>query len=122
MRTIFKNEKVRILYCERESKEWHRYSEAEKESLVALNEIVESAQSLQDLRCYPPLHLEIIKGKLKNRKDPTGEWSIRVVGTQYRVIFIPCDDNEKELIGGDILAKARIIKIIKITEVSKHYA
>ncbi|MCR4575428.1 MAG: type II toxin-antitoxin system RelE/ParE family toxin [Lentisphaeria bacterium] len=83
--------------------------------------MVESAQSLQDLRCYPPLHLEIIKGKLKNRKAPTGEWSIRVIGTKYRVIFIPCDDDGNEKIGGDILAEAQVIKIIKITEVSKHY-
>ncbi len=121
MITIFKNERIRILYCERDSKEWHRYSENEKEALIALNVIVESAQSLQDLRCYPPLHLEIIKGKLKNRKAPTGEWSIRVIGTKYRVIFIPCDDDGNEKIGGDILAEAQVIKIIKITEVSKHY-
>jgi len=121
MKTIFKNDKVKEQYCDAYSSKWTKYSPKEKESLAALNNIVSQAQSLQDLRCYPPLHLEKITGKIKKRKKATGEWSIRIVGTKYRVIFIPCDDQEQELVGGDILAIATSIKIIKITEVSSHY-
>jgi plasmid maintenance system killer protein len=121
MRTIFKNEKVQAAYQDKGSKEWRAYSEQEKDALDALATTIEVAESLQDIRNIPPLHLEIIKGKLKNRRKPTGEWSVRAVGTKYRVIFIPCDDDGNEKIGGDILAEARTIKIIKITEVSKHY-
>lgn len=49
------------------------------------------------------------------------EWSIRVGNTGYRVTMIPCNDDEEEIVEGDILAKCRIIKIVKITEVSNHY-
>lgn len=122
MKVIFKNEEAREQYCEKDSDTWRRYPEKVKDSLEQLDNFIKSAESLQDLRIYPPLHLEIMKGKIQKRKKPTGEWSVRVTGTQYRVIFIPCDDNERELIGGDILAQARTIKIIKVTEVSKHYA
>lgn len=121
MITIFKNEKVRAAYQDKESREWRSYSEQEKDALDALATIIDAAQSLQDIRNIPPLHLEILKGKLKKRKKPTGEWSVRAVGTKYRVIFIPCDENGNEKNGGDILAEARAIKIVKITEVSKHY-
>ena len=61
------------------------------------------------------LFFERLKGTRKN------EWSIRVGNTGYRVTMIPCNDDEKEIVEGDILAKCRIIKIVKITEVSNHY-
>ena len=35
--------------------------------------------------------------------------------------MIPCDDDEKEILEGDILAQCKMIKIVKVTEVSNHY-
>ena len=49
------------------------------------------------------------------------EWSIRLGNTGYRVTMIPCDENEKEIIDGDIMAQCKTIKIVKVTEVSNHY-
>ena len=56
-----------------------------------------------------------MKGKRKH------EWSIYVGNTGYRVTLIPCDDEENEIISGDILAQCKMIKIVKVTEVSNHY-
>ena len=68
MITIFKNEKVRAAYQDKESKEWRSYSEQEKDALDALATIIDAAQSLQDIRNIPPLHLEILKGKKADRR------------------------------------------------------
>jgi plasmid maintenance system killer protein len=68
-----------------------------------------------DIANFLPFHFEHLKG---NRKE---EWSIRLGNTGYRVTMIPCDDNENEIIGGDILAQCKTIKIVKVTEVSNHY-
>lgn len=49
------------------------------------------------------------------------EWSIRLGNTGYRVTMIPCDDFENEIIEGDIMAQCKMIKIVRVTEVSNHY-
>ena len=36
-------------------------------------------------------------------------------------MMIPCDNSENVIVEGDILAQCKIIKIVKITEVSNHY-
>lgn len=64
---------------------------------------------------YVPYRLERLVGDRRN------EWSIRVGNTGYRVTMIPCDDEENEITEGDILKKAKFIKIVKVTEVSNHY-
>lgn len=74
-----------------------------------------NADSLMDIANYPPFHFEHLKG---DRKD---EWSIRLGKTGYRVTLIPCDNDENEITEGDILAQCKMIKIVKVTEVSNHY-
>ena len=95
-------------------KKW-RYPEQVKKKLEAAENYIVNAESLADVANYQPFHFEQLKGK---RKD---EWSIRLGNTGYRVTMIPCDDCENEIVEGDILAKCRMIKIIKVTEVSNHY-
>ena len=55
---------------------------------------------LDDLRSFRSLHFEYLKG------DRKGECSVRL-NKQYRLIFEPINKNE--------------IKIILVTEISKHY-
>ena len=74
-----------------------------------------NADSLMDIANYSPFHFERLKGK---RKD---EWSIRLGNTGYRVTMIPCDNSENEIVEGDILSQCKMIKIVKVTEVSNHY-
>ena len=81
---------------------------------AAENYIIQ-ADSLMDIANYPPFHFEHLKG---DRKD---EWSIRLGNTGYRVTMIPCDEYEQEILDGDILFQCKMIKIVKVTEVSNHY-
>ena len=55
---------------------------------------------LEDLKAFRGLNFEYLKG------DRKGECSIRL-NNQYRLIFVPVNENE--------------IKIIVVTEISKHY-
>jgi len=55
---------------------------------------------LDDLRMFKGLNFEYLKGERK------GECSIRL-NDQYRLIFVPISENE--------------IKVILVTEISKHY-
>ncbi len=114
MRIIYKNDPVKKQFCSEFKKKW-RYPEQVKTKLVAAENYIINASSLLDVANYPPFHFEHLKGK---RKD---EWSIRLGNTGYRVTFIPCDDDENEIVNGDILSQCKSIKIIKVTEVSNHY-
>ena len=86
-----------------------------RKGLEAAENYIDNANSLLDIANYPPFHFERLKGNRKN------EWSIRLGNTGYRVTMIPCDDDENEIIEGDIMAQCKVIKIVKVTEVSNHY-
>ena len=114
MRIIYKDKTAEKQFSSEYKKDW-RYPDQVKKKLIAAENFIENSASLQDIAGYPPFHFEKLKG---NRKD---EWSIRLGNTGYRVTMIPCDDDDKPLTGGDILANCRIIKIVLVTEVSNHY-
>lgn len=114
MEIRYKNETAKKQFSSEYKKKW-RYPEQVKKKLEAAENFILSAKFLLDIANYPPFRFERLKGP---RKD---EWSIRLGNTGYRVTMIPCDDTGKELTEGDILAKCKMIKIIKVTEVSNHY-
>lgn len=93
---------------------YFRYGKSNKNERKAIIKFG-NAESLMDVANYPPFHFEHLKG---DRKD---EWSIRLGNTGYRVTMIPCDNDGNEIVEGDILAQCKMIKIVKVTEVSNHY-
>lgn len=111
---IYKSKKAEKQFSSKYKKTW-RYPEQVKKKLISAENYILSSDSLMDIVNYVPFHFEHLKG---NRKD---EWSIRLGRTGYRVTMIPCDDEGHEIIDGDILAQCKIIKIVKVTEVSNHY-
>ena len=114
MTILYKNETVKKQFSSEYKKKW-RYPEQVKKKLEAAENYILNAESLLDIANYPPFKLERLQGK---RKD---EWSIRLGNTGYRVTMIPCDDDGNEIVDGDIMALCKMIKIVKITEVSNHY-
>ena len=114
MQILYKNRTVEKQACSKYKKDW-RYPKQVEKKLLATENLILNANSLMDIASYPPFHFERLKGTRKN------EWSIRVGNTGYRLTMIPCDDNEEEITTGDILAQCKMIKIVKITEVSNHY-
>lgn len=114
MKILYKNETAKKQFSSEYKKTW-RYPEQVKKKLEAAENFILNSSSLLDIANYPPFHFERLKG---NRKY---EWSIRLGNTGYRVTMIPCDDEENEITAGDIMAQCKMIKIVKVTEVSNHY-
>ena len=114
MQILYKNEIAKKQFCSEYKKKW-RYPEQVKKKLESAENFIRNAESLMDVANYPPFHFEHLKG---DRKD---EWSIRLGNTGYRVTMIPCDNDGNEITEGDILAQCKMIKIVKVTEVSNHY-
>ncbi len=114
MQILYKSEKAKQQFCSEYKKKW-RYPEQVKTKLVAAENFILNADSLMDIVNYHPFHFEHLIG---DRKD---EWSIRLGNTGYRVTLIPCNDDGEEIVEGDILAQCKMIKIVKVTEVSNHY-
>jgi len=121
LKVIYKSRKIERQFSDEYASLW-RYPADAIRGLHLVNDFLRAAVSFKSLAEYKPLHLERLSGKLKNRRKPTGEWSIRLGATSgYRAILIPCDEDEVELIGGDIMARAAVIKVVKITGVTNHY-
>ncbi len=114
MQIIYKNATAEKQFSSAYKKKW-RYPEQVKKKLESVENFILSADSLMDVEKYSPFHFERLKGDRKN------EWSIRLGNTGYRFTIIPCDEEKKEIIGGDILSQCKMIKIVKVTEVSNHY-
>ena len=114
MNILYKNKFAEKQFCSRYKKKW-KYPEQVRKKLEAAENYMINADSLMDIANYLPFHFERLRG---DRKD---EWSIRLGNTGYRVTMIPCDENENEILEGDILANCKMIKIVKVTEVSNHY-
>ena len=102
MNILYKNKFAEKQFCSRYKKKW-KYPEQVKKKLEAAENYMRNADSLMDITNYPPFHFERLRGK------------------GYRVTMIPCDENENEILEGDILANCKMIKIVKVTEVSNHY-
>ena len=114
MNILYKNKFAEKQFCSIYKKKW-KYPEQVRKKLEAAENYMINADSLMDVANYLPFHFERLRG---DRKD---EWSIRLGNTGYRVTMIPCDENENEILEGDILANCKMIKIVKVTEVSNHY-
>lgn len=114
MQILYKNRTVEKQFSAEFKKNW-KYPKQVKIKLEAAQNFIRNSSSLLDVMNYPPFHFHGLYG---NRK---GEWSIYLGNTGYRVTMIPCDENGKEIIGGDIVAMCKTIKVVCITEVSNHY-
>lgn len=110
----YKNKTAKQQFSSEFQKKWS-YPEAVKTKLKAAENYIIEAKSLLDIVNYPPFHFHQLKG------DRKGEWSIYLGKTGYRVTLIPCDNEGKEILSGDIIAQCRSIKIVIVTEVSNHY-
>lgn len=114
MTILYKNKSAKEQFCSEYKKKW-RYPDQVKKKLEAAENFIINSDSLMDIVNYVPFRFERLKG---NRKD---EWSIRLGNTGYRVTMIPCDDEGNEIVEGDIMAQCKVIKIVKVMEVSNHY-
>ena len=94
-----------------------KYNKTVAEKLISTINFIEASESLIDVRNYPPFKFHLLIG------DKKGFYAIdlgRKLG--YRILVKPLL-NGQEAISTDIFSnKAIEIKIIKVEEVTNHYA
>lgn len=122
MRLVFSSTKLR--------KQCNSYSEAKKlfhgdaglaESLLARINALEEAATLKDIIVQPSFHFH--KLQKKGRKNLEGFFAVDVKSRKapWRIILQPLDDEERPFVPCNIDQIAGVVKIIEISEVSKHY-
>lgn len=114
MKIIYNNKNTEKAFSFVYRKKW-KYPTMVEKKLMAAENYIKSAETLQDIVQYIPFRFHKLEGKRK------GEWSIYLGNTGYRVTMIPCYKDENEILEGDIIAQCKFIKVVEITEVSNHY-
>lgn len=114
MKIIYKNSNAEKQFSSQHRQKW-KYPKKVEIKLIAMENYILNAESLQDIVNYPPFHFHSLQGQRKK------EWSLYLGNTGYRVTLIPCDDSGQEITSGDIIAQCKMIKVVKVTEVSNHY-
>ena len=90
-------------------------------SLLARINALGKAENIKDIVVQPTFHFHKLKNK--NGRDLEGYFAIDVKSRkeQWRIILQPLDNEKKPYEPCNIDQIAGIVKIVKITEVSKHY-
>lgn len=114
MEIRYNTKKTEKQFSSKYKKNWTYPAQVSKK-LVAIETFIKAATSLEDIKNYPSYRFHKLVG------DRKGEWSISVGNTGYRVTVIPCGDDDKPIIKGDVIAQCKFIKIVLVTEVSNHY-
>ena len=106
MKILFRNSTAEKQFSSKHKKKW-KYPEKVKTKLLAAENYITQACSLQDIANYPPYHFHQLNGKR------AGEWSIYLGNTGYRITMIPCNEDGAELLNGDIRASCSTIIFLR---------
>ena len=90
-------------------------------ALFSKIQALEAADALYDLSILPSFHLHPLKNKGRNKLK--GYFAIDVKGRSnaWRLIFQPLDDHCEPFACANIDEIARVVRIVQIEQVSKHY-
>ncbi|MGN0997489.1 MAG: hypothetical protein ACI4PG_11330 [Candidatus Ventricola sp.] len=90
-------------------------------SLLARINALEKADTIKDIVVQPTFHFHSLQNK--NGKDLTGYFAIDVKSRreQWRIILQPLDENKEPFHPCHIDQISSYVRIVEITEVSKHY-
>lgn len=90
-------------------------------SLMARINALKQAETIKDIIVQPPFHFHKLKNK--NGRDLEGYFAIDVKSRRekWRIILEPLDDNKLPYNPCKIDEIAKNVRIVEITEVSKHY-
>lgn len=111
MHIAYKNRKLEKICTDLEEAKKHYPFKVAKKLLQAINKI-ETSESLHDIIHYPPFHFHSLKGKR------IGDYTIDVAGRKsgYRLILRFCEEGVS-----DIQLISKMVKEVKVWEVSNHY-
>ena len=90
-------------------------------SLLARINAMEAAETIKDIIVQPSFHFHKLNNK--HGRDLEGYFAIDVKSRreQWRIIIQPLDSNKNPFVPCHIDQIAEYVRIVEITEVSKHY-
>lgn len=90
-------------------------------SLLARINALKNAETIKDIVVQPSFHFHKLHNK--NGRNLEGFFAIDVKSRKdaWRIILQPLDDNEEPYVPCHIDQIANIVKIVEVSEVSKHY-
>ena len=118
MRIIYDNEKVQKQCTNtKEAKKLFGGNEMLARSLLARINAIKSANVIKDIIMMPPYHFHKFEGTME------GYFAIDVKSRreQWRIILEPLDEKKEPYNPCNIDEIAESVRIVEITEVSKHY-
>lgn len=122
LKVVYENHKVEKL-CEdlRAAKKFFGGNTMLANSLMARINALKQADTIKDIIVQPTFHFHNLKNK--NGRDLEGYFAIDVKSRrdQWRIILEPLDENEHPYNSCKIDEIAENVRIVEITEVSKHY-
>lgn len=122
MRVIYASSKVKKL-CEDLStaKKFFGGNTMLASSLMARINALKQADTIKDIIVQPAFHFHRLTNK--GNRDLTGYFAIDVKSRreQWRIILEPLDENENPYIPCRIDEISENVRVVEITEVSKHY-
>ena len=90
-------------------------------SLLARINALKQAETLKDIIVQPAYHFHNLSNKKGRNLDGYFAIDVKTRREQWRIIIQPLDKDKKPYIPCNIDEIAGIIRIVEITEVSKHY-
>lgn len=90
-------------------------------SLLARINALEQADTLKDIIVQPAFHFHNLKNKKGRNLEGFFAIDVKSRREQWRLILQPLDENKERYIPCNIDQIAGKVKIVKISEVSKHY-
>lgn len=90
-------------------------------SLFARVNALEQAETIKDIIVQPTFHFHKLENKKGNNLDGYFAIDVKSRREQWRIILQPLDMERKPYTICDIDKIAGIVRIVEITEVSKHY-
>lgn len=122
MKVVYETDKVKNL-CEdlRMAKKFFDGNTMLANSLMARINALKQADTIKDIIVQPAFHFHKLTNK--NGRDLEGYFAIDVKSRreQWRIILEPLDENEQSYNLCKIDEIAENVRIVEITEVSKHY-
>ena len=90
-------------------------------SLLARINALENAENLKDIIVQPTFHFHTLRNKKGRNLEGYFAIDVKSRKDQWRIILQPLDEDENPYVPCNIDEIAGIVKIVEISEVSKHY-
>lgn len=90
-------------------------------SLLARINALENADTIKDIIVQPTFHFHALRNKGKRNLEGFFALDVKSRKDQWRIILQPLDEDETPYDPCNIDEIAGLVRIVEITEVSKHY-